>query len=170
MKFNAIRTGAAGAVIAAALGMTSVAYAAETATATAEAEILDTLTLNVQTGSTLDFGQIAINGAGTATLSSNPATAISCSANLVCVGTTSPVGFDVTGTADASVGITLPASSTTIGNGTDTITLQNFTASAASVTLTGGTGVFTVGGELDIAGTESAGLYTGNFNVTVEYN
>lgn len=166
---NSIRKSAVGAAIVAAFGISSMAHAAATETATAEVEILSALTLAVQNGSTLDFGQIAVNGAGTATL--NPATdAVTCSANLVCVGTPSAVDFDVTGTADASVGITLPSSSVSLGNGTDTITLQNFTSDVASVTLTAGSASFAVGGQLAIAAGISSGVYTGQFDVTVEYN
>lgn len=166
---NSIRKGVAGAAVVAALGISSMAYAADTETATAEVEILEALTLAVQSGSTLDFGQIAVNGLGTATLDPTD-DSVTCTANLICVGTPSAVHFDVDGTADASVGITLPSASVLLSNGTDDITLQNFTSDVASVTLTGGSASFAVGGELDIAAGITSGVYTGTFDVTVEYN
>lgn len=166
---NSIRKGVAGAAFVAALGISSMAHAAATETATAEVEILSALTLTVQSGSTLDFGQIAVNGAGTATL--NPTTnAVSCSANLVCVGTPSAVDFDVTGTSGATVGVTLPSGSVNLVNGANTIALNNFSSTLNTVTLTGGAGTFSVGGQLTIANGQAAGTYTGTFPVTVEYN
>lgn len=166
---NSIRKGVAGAAVVAAFGISSMAYAADTETATAEVEILEALDLQIVPNSTLDFGQIAVNGAGTATL--NPSTdVVSCTANLVCVGTPAAVDFTVDGTAGATVGVTLPTGTVTLTNGTNNITLQNFTTTASTVTLTGGTGSFSVGGQLAIAAGISSGVYTNSFPVSVEYN
>lgn len=166
---NSIRKGAAGAAIVAAFGISSMAHAADTETATAEVEILSALTLVVDAGSTLDFGQIAVNGAGTASL--NPTTdVVTCGASLVCVGTPSAVDFTVTGTADATVGVTLPSGSVNLVNGANTIALSNFTSTASTVTLMAGSAGFSVGGDLAIANGQAAGVYTGTFPVTVEYN
>lgn len=165
---KSIRLGAAGAAIVAAFGMSSMAHAAAQDTATAQVEILGALTLTADTA--LDFGQIAVNGAGTATL--DPTTSnVTCTANLICVGSPAAADFTVTGTADATVGVTLPTASVTLnGPGGDTISLASFTSDASTVTLTGGNGGFAVGGQLTIANGINAGNYSGTFNVSVEYN
>ncbi|MCB2051660.1 MAG: DUF4402 domain-containing protein [Novosphingobium sp.] len=165
---KSFRLGAAGAAIVAALGMSSMAHAAAQDTATAQVEILGALTLTADTA--LDFGQIAVNGAGTATL--NPTTSnVTCTANLICVGTPAAADFTVTGTTDATVGVTLPTTTVTLnGPNGDTISLASFTTDSSTVTLTGGSGGFSVGGQLTIANGISAGNYSGTFNVSVEYN
>ena len=147
------------------------AFAAATATADAKAEILSTLTLAVATGSSLDFGQIANNGGGTATI--DPSTGNrNCTALLVCVGASSAVQFNVGGTADVAVVATLPSSAVTLTGGTtgQTMSLDNFTAYFPSGnTLVAGATSFLVGGRLSVGATQAADLYTGTFNVSVEY-
>jgi hypothetical protein len=147
------------------------AFAAATATADAKAEILSTLTLAVRAGSSLDFGQIAVNGAGTATV--DPSTGNrSCTALLVCVGASSPVTFDVAGTPGAAIAVTLPASAATLtgANTGQTMSLNGFTRyfPAGNTLVAGGTS-FLVGGTLTVGATQAADLYSGTFNVSVEY-
>ena len=147
------------------------AFAAATATADAKAEILSTLTLAVATGSSLDFGQIANNGGGTATI--DPSTGNrTCSALLVCVGSSSSVAFQVGGTTGASVVVTLPASASTLtGTNTgQTMSLNGFTRYfPAGNTLVAGATSFLVGGTLTVGATQAADLYSGTFDVSVEY-
>ena len=165
-----LRMGAIGAVIVASFGGASMANAAATADATATARILETLTLSVQTGSQLNFGQIAVNGAGDVTVSPSGGSAV-CTANLICTGTTSAVAFDVQGSSGASVAVTFPSTSVNLTSGTNTMALTNFTSSAPSVTLSAlGAGTFSVGGKLSVAAGQAAGTYTGTFPVKVEYN
>ncbi|WP_114521191.1 DUF4402 domain-containing protein [Altererythrobacter sp. ZODW24] len=175
---NKFRIGAAGVALVAALGMTSVANAADTATATAEAEVLSALTLTVATGSTLDFGQIAVNGAGTVALDPTDDSVV-CSADLVCIGTTAAVDFEVTGAASQDVAITLPTGSVDLTlNGlptilaTETLELTAFLSDDADdvvQTDAAGDAGFAVGGTLTFDGTEVAGTYSGTFDVEVEY-
>jgi hypothetical protein len=167
--FNKFRIGAAGVILVSALGMAGTANAATTASATAQANILAALDIQSD-GSKLDFGTIAYNGAGTVTVDS--AGTRTCSAQLVCSGTTSAAGFNVTGGADQNVGVTLSSNSINISNGTDTMLVNQFTSNLASwVGNLGGGGAFSfaVGGKLHVAGTESSGLYTGTFSVSVAY-
>jgi hypothetical protein len=169
--FNKFRIGAACVVLVSGLGMAGTANAATTASATAQANILAALNI-VSDGSKLDFGTIAYNGAGTVTVDTAGSAVRTCSANLVCSGTPDNAGFNVTGGASQNVGVTPPPASITISNGTNTMTVDSFTSSL--VGWTGNLGVggafsFNVGGTLHVAGTESAGLYTGNFSVSVAY-
>lgn len=116
----------------------------------------------------LDFGSIVVWGDGTVSMSQ--AGALSCTAaTLVCAAGGTPAEFQVTGSNNRVVQIN--ASNSTITNGTDTL---NFTVNApATVTLPNsgvGNGInFTVGGSIDVFETTSPGLYSGNMNVTVQY-
>lgn len=116
----------------------------------------------------LDFGSIVVWGDGT--VSMDQAGSLSCTAaTLVCAATGTPAEFQVTGSNNRVVQVN--AADTTITNGTDTL---NFTIDApATVTLPNsgvGNGTnFTVGGSIDVFETTSAGLYTGDMDVTVQY-
>lgn len=102
-----IRFGAATAALAAALSMSTVAHAQASDTATATAEVLQALTL-ASDGSDLDFGSMVVTGAGVVSLDADGN--FDCTdADIVCSGTTSVAGFDVTGTASKNVTINLPS-------------------------------------------------------------
>ena len=167
--FNKFKIGAAGVALISTIGMASVANAAASDTATAEAEILEALTLTSD-GSSLDFGQIAVNGAGTVVVDPVSGAVTTCTANLVCAGTSSFAHFDVTGSADAVVYVTVPSSALTITEvGGDTMTVSNFTSDTPTATLSGGSSYFDIGGQLNVSATQVAGTYTGTFSVSVEY-
>ncbi|QIQ87484.1 DUF4402 domain-containing protein [Erythrobacter sp.] len=174
-----IRFGAAGIALFAAMGMSNAAFAQETANATATAEVLDSLTLNNSAG--LDFGTMVVDGAGTVSLAADGT--LDCSAaDIVCSGTSSVAAFDVTGTANKAVTINLPTGDIDLNHpdlsaaslpGQHTIVLNAFVSSEAGneITLDGaGDGNFTVGGTITFDGNEAAGIYTGSFDVSVEYS
>ncbi|MFN2099335.1 DUF4402 domain-containing protein [Altererythrobacter sp. MF3-039] len=176
---NKLRIGAAGAAIAAAMGMSSAAFAQDNATADATAEVLQALTL-VEDGTVLDFGSMVVTGAGTVTLDS--ANSLDCTdASIVCSGTTSVTGFDISGgNAGLVVDISFTSASvnlvrqTTAGTlASDVIVLDSFTTSATGDQVTldgGGAGSFTVGGTINFDGSEVPGIYDGTYNVSVAYN
>lgn len=134
--------------------------------AEARATIVKPLTLSRQTH--LDFGTITVWGDGTVALTQ--AGVLSCTAaTLACTGPGAPATFQVTGSNNHVVQIN--ASDTTISNGTDSL---DFTIDApATITLpnsgVGNGTTFAVGGSIDVPGTTSAGLYSGNMDVTVQY-
>ncbi len=162
---KSIRLGAAGVAIAATLGMTSAAHAV-TAQATATAEILEAL--DVVAVSALDFGVIAANGAGTVAVATN--SGVTCGANLICTGTAAAGQLTVDGSAGATVGISLPSTSTTLnGPASATMSVTGLTLSDATLVLSGSPDAFTVGGTLNVAAAQTAGTYTGTFDVAVEY-
>ncbi len=171
-----IRFGAAGITMFAALGMGSAAFAQDnSAEATARAEVLTALNLSLSSGS-LDFGAIVINGADSLVL--QPDGTMDCAnKNVICSGTTDTPEFLAEGTADQTVTINVPTTAVTIsldGTGTlpsEQMTITDFTTSATDdeVVLTGGDGTFTVGGTLNIADGQVAGVYTGEFTVSVDY-
>lgn len=185
MKFT-VRLGAASAAMIAALGVASAAHAAPvTETAEARAEIVRALTLIKDTD--LDFGKVAVAGAGTVVVDPD-GTVSTCSINLTCYGTTSGAKFDVTtGSIGKSLSVTLPSDVTllrsggTAGNAADELELSSYTTNASgsgpySVTLvddgsgTNGIATFSVGGSLAFDGTEVEGLYTAQIQVAVDYN
>lgn len=116
----------------------------------------------------LDFGSIVVWGDGTVDLEQNGA--LSCTAaTLTCAATGTPASFEVTGSNNHVVQIN--ASDSTISNGVDTL---NFTIDAPETITLPNSGVgngttFSVGGSIAVFETTSAGLYTGNMNVTVQY-
>jgi len=80
--------------------------------------------------------------------------------------------FTVTGTANATYSITLPASNTvelSDGNG-NVMALNSFVSSpAATGTLMGGSQVIRIGATLVVRPNQPPGSYAGAFNVTVNY-
>lgn len=165
---NSIRLVAAGAVMAAAFATS--AQAADTATATASAEVLSTISVTKDLD--MSFGQIAVNGDGTVVLGADGTS--SCSAQLVCAGTRQAAAFTVTGTADVGVTASVNQASIQLTHATDAtkhFTLDNFNVLfPAGNTLTGGDASFNVGGTLNVvAASALAGVYSGSFDVTVEY-
>jgi len=172
-----IRFGAAGIALFAAMGMSNAALAQD-ASATATAEVLEVLTLTNTAG--LDFGTMIVDGVGSVSLAADGT--LDCSAaDIVCSGTTAVAAFDVTGTANQAVTINLPTGNIDLNHpdftgasvGEHTIELNTFVSNAAGneITLDGaGEGDFTVGGTINFDGSEVAGIYTGSFDVSVEYS
>ena len=84
-----------------------------------------------------------------------------------------PATFLVRGDPRRFVEVTLPTSST-ITNGTSTMTVDQFNANTFSVFQrlrldNNGEFILNVGGRLNVSATQEAGIYTGTFNVTVTY-
>jgi hypothetical protein len=114
------RIGAAGVVLISAMGIATSANAA-TANATATAVILAPLEL--ENLNSLDFGTIAVNGAGTATVGTGTVT---CTGNLICTGG-SPADFRVRGEAGRTVSLSYANVTTLSNGGGGTMALSNFT-------------------------------------------
>lgn len=184
-----IRFGAASTVLAASLSMSTVAQAQDFASADAFAEILTALQLELDTGSKLDFGAMVVSGPGTVSLDASAGTLDCAAAAIVCSGTTEFAAFNITaGTALKDVTINFDTPSVTLlrgggdlANPADVLVLNNFNSDAAliadvlgdyyEVTLdAAGTSSFLVGGDLTFDGSELAGVYTGTFDVSVEYS
>jgi hypothetical protein len=166
-----IRLTTAGAAIAAAFAFSTAASAATTATGNANAEILETLIVEEMVE--LDFGQIAVNGAGTVVVDSSATPTDLCTGGLICAGTKARGVFRVTGTGDVQiVAQVLEASVPLTGPGPD-MTLDTFTLgwpNGNTLDATTGQRSFQVGGTLHVAAGQTAGLYTGQYTVSVEYN
>jgi len=174
---SVLRYTAAGLALAT-VGFASNASAA-TGSATASAEILSNLQISAN-GTVLNFGQITDDGplAADSTVVLDPAGGLTCGTDLICqAGTSSVPTFTVGGFAGETVDVSFPAASTlltrsggALGGMEFQMTVDTFTSSAATVTLTGGTGTFTVGGTLSVRPNQAPGVYTGAVSVQVEYN
>lgn len=166
---NSIRLASLAALAAA--SFTTAAHAADTATASATAEVLSTIA--VAKDADLSFGTIAVNGDGTYVLGADGN--YTCSASLICTGTRNPAAFTVTGTA-ANVGVAAGVDQASIvlthaTDNTKTFTVDNFSIYfPAGNSLVSGTSSFNVGGTLNVTAANALqGTYTGSFDVTVEY-
>ena len=137
--------------------------------ATATAQIVDPLTLTKTAD--LNFGTLIKNlMTATRTVTINENGTITCSTELLCGGTTSSAAFDVLGSANQVVKVYV-APSTLSGPGAATLIFSPTAASASPLTLSGaGAGSFKVGGSIDVTPTTTAGIYSGNMDVTVDYN
>lgn len=160
---NIIKATLASSVLAVSVMSANAANAA-TASADARANILQQVTVTSD-GSDLDFGTI-VSGAAASTVAVNAAGAATCGAGIVCSGTTSAAGFDVTGTSGETVDVSSDLTVTLTGP-TDTMS-ATLTPSATTILLDG-TDAFTVGGTLAVAANQADGAYLGTFNVTVNY-
>lgn len=153
-----------GAAIAAFAMNASSAHAA-TASGTATAKILRQITLT--NTSDLQFATI-ISGATASTVAVSTAGGVTCGAGLTCTGTTTAANFDVAGTDGAVVVVGGDANVTLNGSLGGTMT-SSLTYSSPTITLGATGGSFQVGGTLSVGANQTAGDYTGTFNVTANY-
>lgn len=156
----------ASSVLAASVMGANAAHAA-TASADARANILEQVT--VTNTSDLDFATI-VTGVSAGTVVVDSAGAATCSATLVCSGTTTAAGFSVVGTTGQTVTIDADATSTLTNIGGNAM-VATLTESATTMSISGvaATDVFTVGGSLAVGAGQADGVYTGTFDVTVNY-
>jgi hypothetical protein len=188
-----LRFGAASAVVAASLSMSTVVQAQDTASASAFAEILDSFTLDKNTD--LNFGAVVLATANGGAVTLNPTDGSrNCdggSGDILCSGTTALATFSIGGgTTGKEVridfsGLVDLVNDTPSGVVTadETIVLSNMTANTALVAASGGvpayyktsivggtaTTDFAVGGTITFDGAEELGTYTGSFVVSVDY-
>lgn len=167
---NFIRLAAVSAAALATLSLGSAAQAAGTASANATAQVLSTLTVTKTRD--LQFGQIAVNGNGNVVVGADGTG--SCAAAIICAGTRNSAAFTVTGTAGSGVTANVTQTSINLVHATDTtktFLLDAFTVEfPTGSTLNSGSTTFNVGGTLHVTSAAAlAGVYTGTFNVNVEY-
>ncbi|WP_438728481.1 DUF4402 domain-containing protein [Parasphingorhabdus sp. DH2-15] len=151
------------AVVAA---LSSTGAYAQSATADATATILEEVV--VTAGDDLAFGTIVVGATGDDVSIAADGT-FNCGANLTCTGTNSAASFSVSGTGGETVSVTVDGS-VTLQDGANSMT-ASLTGSDTSLTLDGtGAASFTVGGVLTVADNQASGDYSGQFDVTVDYN
>ncbi|MFZ4522394.1 MAG: DUF4402 domain-containing protein [Bacteroidales bacterium] len=160
------------------MGFAVNATAQVTASAYAEAHIITPLTITMQTN--LDFGNVAvINAPGTVVLPTAGLRTSTGGATPVAnpTGTVSPAEFDITGSPNAQVFVTLPASPPGIDvvhtNGIDVMNVTTFVCTPASgfVIPAGGLETILVGATLNTGADQEPGTYhtLTDFDVTINY-
>ena len=140
----------------------------------ANAEIKTAITLTAV--NPLEFGKMAVTGtAGTVLLT--PAGAPTATNVQLLSGTTrTAASYTSTGEASATYAITIPTAPVTIthapGGPGNTMTVDNWVCSkgATSAFSALSADAFTVGATLYVGVTQNTGIYTGTFNVTIDYN
>lgn len=155
---------------AATVALVSTGAHAATVPATAEVDILAPVTL-VQTAG-LDFGVVGGSVAGTVTIAAASGSTANCSAGLLCASTSRPGAFNVAGANSYNITISVAASTTLDdGAGPGAAMTLNLTPSTTSVTGAGSATpvAFYVGGVLGVNANQAAGTYTGNYNVSADY-
>ena len=143
-----------------------------TADANAQVEILKGLTLT--STQDLDLGTVVLSGSGAwtnAVISIDRNGTFDCdggsSVKVTCSGTPVEASYDVTGSAGYDVDIASGPVTLTNAN-SDTLTLTP--DHAASVTLdVNGDATFGVGGSVSVDSTTPDGVYSGQFQVTADY-
>jgi hypothetical protein len=161
----------ANACAVAALALISAPAQAVTPTqqATAGAKIYKPLT--IQFGQNLDFGTLVLNTAsswsGNVMKIDQAGALTGCGTNVTCSGSPQPAKYHLTGSNGASVKITAPNFNLT-GAGTLAFTpvLQ---ATNVNLDATGVLDLY-IGGQISLDSTTPDGVYSGNFNVTADYN
>ena len=161
-------------VAAAALAATPAAAAGVVAPAVkpvAKVTILKPLVLTKK--SDLDFGTILLPATVTGTLNVKvtQAGAMTCTTGLTCAATAASVGgYNVTGTNKAVVLITAPDVTMTNSSNTGSIVVKLDAPASVTMTSSGSPGNdFAVGGSFDITSSTTDGVYSGDMNVTVDY-
>lgn len=143
-----------------------------------------TVPMTISEDAPLHFGTIALTSAagGTVVLPSNSTTRVfagGCEASAVNPQPTN-AAYSVTGTRNETYSLTLPTDvlvSTSVGT-TAQMHITNWTArflgagadAVTSKLSDAGTDSFTVGGRLNIAADQIGGIYSGSYDVSVDYN
>lgn len=163
-----------------AMGLSTIAvdsYAANVASASANASPVAAISIALDNNNNLNFGKFVPGTGGT--ISVNAAGGRSVTGAILPLSNPAPgaARFNVTGDVNASYSITLPSNGTVIlsDGATHTMAVDNFVSTPAAGVGTGNLGgggsqQLSVGATLTVANGQVAGNYTANFNVTVDYN
>jgi hypothetical protein len=161
------------ALVALGFATSSFAQGTDTESATASAKIVESLVLTNTVP--LNFGTMTVPTSA-ATVTVAPAGARSKTGTLSLL-TIAPVSSDATytvsGDNNAAYTITLPSAPVTITTGSVTMDITTFKCTSDLLTRTldaSGDDTFDVGATLNLVNGQAAGLYTGSFDVVVNYN
>jgi hypothetical protein len=133
-----------------AFAISATAARADTATADARANIL---------------AQVTSDAASTVEVSAGGN--VTCGSGLVCTGTRTAAGFDVSGTTGETVDVSVDKTVTLTNPNGDKMT-ADLAVSDATIVLAG-SDAFTVGGILNVGASQADGAYKGSFEVAVVY-
>lgn len=152
---------------------------AASSTTTSTATVIEPIAIT--TASDLVFGDFAPGAGGSVTVATDGARTASGPILSTAGATPTAAQFDVTGDDGATYSISISGATELTDSAAtpNTMALSVFndltaggatTGTVTSGTLTGGAESIYLGGELTVGGTQTAGTYTGDVTVTVEYN
>jgi len=129
--------------------------------------------ISISNTQALGFGKFAAGSGGSVVV--NPSGARSATGGVVLISSSSgsAAQFTVTGDANLTFAITLPANGTvSLTNGSQTMPLTSFTSSPGFTGQLNASGSqsISVGASLGVGGSQPTGSYSGAFDVLVEYN
>lgn len=166
-------------------GFSNSVMAQTTVTETTNAGAVLIVPMTITETAALHFGTSALisSAGGTILLPSNSTTRVYGGAGSVATSAVNPqpsnAAYDVSGTPNETYAITLPAT-ITVSNAEDaeTMTISSLLAYVTSQTGEAVTGIlngsgadsFTLGGTLTVKTTSTGGVYSGTFDVSVDYN
>jgi hypothetical protein len=134
--------------------------------------VLHAANIGIVSSQQLSFGKfVAANGS--VTVSPSGTRIASGGIVLLQTGPGQAAQFVVSGNADVTYAVTLPADGTvSISNGGTSVSVNAFASSPAATGLLsgGGTQLLNVGARLDVTAGLPAGAYSGTFSVVVDYN
>jgi hypothetical protein len=162
------------ATLALSLGLLAAAsvnaqQSSDTDTASASVTIVSAISITKTVD--MNFGDV-VQGAGTVVLATNNGRTATSNTKLGNAAGAAAASFTIDGDSGGTYAITLPSSAITLtGTGTS-MTADTFVSDhvGGTGTLTGGTDTVLVGATLHVGATQTSGLYTGSFDVTVAYN
>ncbi|MCO5256874.1 MAG: DUF4402 domain-containing protein [Lentimicrobium sp.] len=137
--------------------------------ATATARIITPISLVNTQG--LAFGNIAASSnPGTVTITPEGVRSHTGGVTPSIIGTYNNAIYSATGEPNATYTITLPGS-ISISDGTNTMSVNNFTSTPAAGTLSAaGSQTINVGATVNVGASQPTGNYTGSYDVTIAYN
>lgn len=162
------------AATVAALALTAAPAQAATPTTPAKAKVKIMKAVTISQVADLDFGTVVLSGAGAwsgDTVSVSDTGVQSCTANLTCSGTTTAAEYKVTGSNNATVNLSIPASVVIQNAALDSLTVNlNNAQTTIVLTSSGAPGDnFTFGGSISLDSTTPDGDYSGDVVVTADY-
>jgi hypothetical protein len=121
----------------------------------------------------LDFAALTVTSAGTATINPNTDTMTTTGGVQRSAGTPSAAHFQIAASRTALLVIAIPNAPITLTRvgGTETMTVSNWTMDGFWLRIVPANGVLdiAVGGRLNVNAGQRDGVYTGQFNVNVDY-
>ena len=150
------------------LGTPATAQAGATATSPVTAEVLE----EIQFAELLDmdFGRIAVNGAGGVVQLDPTANNRTCDSALICTGSFAVSQLHLTG-SDANVQVNFAPAFTLTGPGDPMLVEPQFPGGpGAVINLTGGARTVKFGARLHINPLQAPGVYSGDFSIDLEYH
>ena len=156
------------------IALTVTTFAQVSATATTSATVITPIAISKTVD--MNFGNIAVSPtvAGTVVLAPAGTRAKTGGVTLPAVaGTVTSASFNVTGLGTSTYSITLPSTITLTGVPSGTMTVGTFVSTPSGTgALTAGAQTLQVGGTLNVAAAQAAGVYTNttDMTVTVNYN